>query len=110
MRYFILLCFLYPKAYASNTISFKQDLVTSAHWLPYLIALVALSAALFSLAKLTKSKGAKSSKCKVVEQLVLNHKTKVYIVAYEQQQFIIADNHNGLALHALNESPINHEH
>lgn len=110
MRALILLFYLaWQPVFANGSINFKKELSASPHWLPYLIALIAVGAILFYLAKLNKTKAPKVSKCSLVEQLTLNHKTKVYVVAFEQQQFMIADNLNGLAIHALNELPISHE-
>ncbi len=100
---FILL-FLVNPLFAEEAISFKKELVTTVHWFPYGIVLILLIIALLILAKNSKKVMTAHAKCKVIERVAIHHKTKVYVIAYQGQQFLLADNQNSLAIHALQEN------
>lgn len=109
MHLILLLCCWLP-TYAGAALSFKQEAATHSPGLAYAMALIALIAMFFCLKKFNKNKQPKIKKCQIIEQLTLNHKTRVYVIRYDQQHFMIADNPGGLAIQALNEQNINHEH
>ena len=97
---FILLFFSH-QLYAGETISFKKELVASSSWLPYGMTLVILVITLLMLAKHSKKLLHNSTQCRVVEKLSVHNKTKVYVIAYQEQKFLVADNQNSVAIHAL---------
>lgn len=109
MRLIMLLCCWLP-AYASAAISFKQEPDTHSPGLAYILVLIALVAMFVCLKKFNKNKEPKIKKCQIIEQLTLNHKTRLYVIRYDQQHFMIADNPGGLAIQSLNEQNMNHEH
>jgi hypothetical protein len=105
MRHFLgfILLFLFNPLFAEKALMFKKDLTANTHWFPYGLVLVVLIVTLFILAKKSKKISNSDSKCKVIEKLAVHHKTKVYVIAYQGQQFLLADNQNSLAIHALQE-------
>jgi hypothetical protein len=88
---------------AQEPIPYKHDFALSIHWFPYGLVLLVLCVVLAILAKKSKHKTSGSPQCRVVESLSLNHKTKMYVLDYQGQHFLIADNQHGLAIHPLKE-------
>jgi hypothetical protein len=87
---------------------FKTELVTHPHWLSYGLVLSLLCVFLIVLAKKSKKGWSHTlkraqNKCKLVEHIILNNKTKVYVLDYQGQGFLLADNQHSLALHPLGE-------
>ncbi|CEG57454.1 hypothetical protein [Legionella fallonii] len=96
-----LLFFFLHSLYAEEAITFKKELVASNSWTPYGIILLILVMALLVLAKNSKRIIPTNNQCRVVEKISVHHKTKVYVIAYQDQKFLVADNQNSLAIHAL---------
>lgn len=88
---------------AQEPIPYKHDSPLSAHWFPYGLVLLVLCIVLAILAKKSKHKTSRTTQCRVVESLPLNHKTKIYVFDYQGQHFLIADNQHALAIHPLKE-------
>ena len=103
MRFLVLiiLSFLINPLQAKNAITFKKELVANVHWFPYGLVLIVLIIAVLILAKSSKKISNTQSKCKIIEKTTLNHKTKIFVIDYQGQQFLIADNQNALAIHSL---------
>ncbi|MCL9682642.1 hypothetical protein [Legionella maioricensis] len=99
-----ILIFLVNPLFAEETINFKKELVTTVHWFPYGIVLILLFIALLLLAKNSKKVISTNAKCKIIERIAVHHKTKVYVIVYQGQKFLVADNQNSLAIHALQET------
>lgn len=87
----------------STTLIFKQDPMSNIHWFPYIVVLVVLFVVLVFLAKRPKGLIKTPSKCRVIEQIPIHHKTKIFVIDYQGQKFLIADNQNALAIHPLKE-------
>lgn len=79
-------------------IHFKQAIEPKQGWFIYLITLAALIVLAIFLAK--KPRQALSS-CLIVDKKRLGSKTTIYILEYQNQQFLLADSQQALALHAL---------
>lgn len=103
------LIFLVNPLLAQEAIIFKKELVETAHWFPYGLVLIALIAAVLMLAKNSKKIISKQSQCKVIEKIAIHHKTKIYVIDYQGQRFLVADNQNSLAIQALQETSSNYE-
>ena len=101
-RSFLALCigFMSPFAMASD-IAFKPPFAPhiSAWHLGFI--LMAFLAIFLSIARKHKSRAIFVSTCQLIEKKHLNNKTMVYIIAVQNQRFLLADNQQSLALHAL---------
>ncbi len=102
---FLLSFFIHP-LYAEEAISFKKEVVASSSWLPYGITLLTLVFGLLVLAKHSKKIIHNTTQCRIVEKISVHNKTKVYVIAYQEQKFLVADNQNSLAIHALNNTSL----
>ncbi|KTD51325.1 flagellar biosynthetic protein FliO [Legionella quateirensis] len=94
---------------ANQPVVFKKELVTNTHWSPYVLILFVLLAVLFILAQYSKKSKTTSSKCKVIEQVSVHNKTKIFVIDYQGQQFLLADNQNALTLLPLQDTELHHE-
>jgi len=105
MRYVtgLVLFFLINPLMAGEAIAFKKDLVTTTHWLPYGLVLLILISALLFFAKNTKKTFKTNPKLKVLERIAIHHKTRLYIIDYQGQQFLLADNQSSVTIQALHE-------
>lgn len=93
--------FLSSTVHAESTLAFKKEPLSTVHWFPYLLVLTLLLVALLMLAKKSKSISKHSSKNLIIEKIPINQKTQVYVLEYQGQRFLIADNQNALAIHPL---------
>lgn len=98
-----ILFFLTNSILASEAIIFKKELVSNTHWFPYGLVMIVLIIVVLILAKNSKKINSTPPKCKVIERIAVQHKTKVYVIDYQGQKFLVADNQNSLAIHALQE-------
>jgi len=97
LRYLLVLFSSVAKA--SETITFKPAFSSKIHWFNYGSVLVILLLATFYIAKKNKPVSTKKSLCQIVEKKYLGNKTVVYVIDYQQQRFLLADNQQSLALH-----------
>lgn len=84
---------------AEHSLPFKKEISTN-HLFSYLLVLGILFLTLFFLAKKSK-KLINTNQCQILERIPIHHKTKVYILDYQGQRFLIADNQNALAIQPL---------
>ncbi|MDR3501302.1 MAG: hypothetical protein P4L79_01805 [Legionella sp.] len=92
-----------PALYAQSTLTFKQDPINQLHWVPYLVVLLILLLVLSFLAKRSKGLVKKPTQGQLIEKILVHHKMQVYIIDYQGQRFLIADNQNALAIHPVQE-------
>ncbi|CAM4394499.1 MAG: hypothetical protein LEGION0403_FIIPPAGN_00791 [Legionella sp.] len=92
-----------PALHAQNTLTFKQDPINNIHWIPYLVILLILLIVLSFFAKRSKGLVKKNTQGQVIEKIPVHHKMHVYILDYQGQRFLIADNQNSLAIHPVQE-------
>ena len=85
----------------ADPIVFKQEFSPKQGWLNYGLAIMILLIVIIVLAKKHKPRSTNLSGCQLIEKKHLNNKTAVYIVEYQQQRFLLADNQNALAIHRL---------
>ena len=97
----ILLFVLSNPLLAQAALSFKQELSTDVHWLPYCLVLFTLLVILVIFSKWTKKTSRLPKQCRIIEKTLIHHKTKAYIIDYEGQRFLIADNQNAIAIQRL---------
>lgn len=93
---------------AGESLGFKKELIANTHWQSYGLILVFLVVILFLLAKYTKKTEAAGQKCKVIERIAVQNKTKMYVIDYQGQQFLLAENPNALAIHPLPQPGLHH--
>lgn len=86
---------------AADPIVFKQPFSLQHGWLMYGFALVVLLVIVLIIAKKHRPGLVNKSVCQLVEKKYLGNKTVVYVIDYQQQRFLLADNQHALALHAL---------
>ena len=86
---------------ASQTIGFKPPFSPQYNWLTMAFALVSLI--IIALISLKKFKPGFSvpSECRLIEKKYLSNKTIIYILEYQKQRFLLADNHQSITIHAL---------
>jgi len=102
MRFILFgLLFLANPLFAENTLVFKKELLSNINWFPYSMILVVLFAAVLFLAKNSKRLIRPNPDCQVIEKIMLRHKTNIYIIDYQGQRFLIAENQNALAINPL---------
>ncbi|MDI1352534.1 MAG: hypothetical protein PSV35_07160 [bacterium] len=97
----MVLLLLSSNVMAQEALTFKQDLESTMHWIPYSLLLLSLVIVLLVLSKYAKKTIHPQSQCTIVEKLHIHHKTTAVIISYQGQQFLIADNQHALAIHAL---------
>lgn len=97
------LLFLSSVLHAQSTLAFKKEPLSTVHWFPYLLVLAILLVALLVLAKKSKGLTKNNGKNLIIEKIPINHKTQIYVLDYQGQRFLIADNQNALAIHPLHE-------
>ena len=97
-----LACFV-PIAMAAEPIVFKPDFAPKQGWLNYGVAIVILLSIILVLAKKHKTRLPDLAGCKLIEKKHLGNKTMVYIVEYQQQRFLLADNQQALAVHRIDD-------
>ena len=86
---------------AEEPLIFKKEVASSVSWMPYGLVFIILLITVFILAKNSRIRVNTQSKCKILEKINIHHKTKIYIMDYDGQQFIIADNQTALAIQPL---------
>ncbi|MBA3537497.1 MAG: hypothetical protein H0T84_12975 [Tatlockia sp.] len=89
------------KQAVAESLTFKQAIEPKQGWLIYFLATLALLAIAYVLSKNTKRGFSLPSNCLIIEKKRLGAKTIVYIFEYQNRQFLLADNQQALALHAL---------
>ena len=82
-------------------LQFKNEVVSSTHWLPYASVLVILLAVLLVLSKYSNKNRITNAKANLLETIPIHYKTKAYVIEFQGQRFLIADNQNAIAIHAL---------
>ena len=90
----------------AEPIVFKQEFSPKNGWLNYGLAITVLLIVILVLAKKYKSRPPNLAGCQLVEKKHLGNKTVVYVVEYQQQRFLLADNQHALAIHPV-ESVLN---
>lgn len=106
---FLVLTFWINPLFAKEELVFKKELISNPHWYSYGLVLFLLLISIIFLARYSKKTGVTELKCKVVERINIQHKTKVYVIDYQGQQFLLADNQHALAIHPLHQSGLPHE-
>ncbi len=89
---------------------FKHEFSPHAGWLSYGVVILLLLVMIVFLAKNRKPFATNTTDCKLIEKKHVGHKTVVYVMEYQQQRFILADNQQALAIYPLmqgdsNETP-----
>ena len=84
---------------------FKPEFSPKHGWLNYGMAIVVLLIMVLVLAKKhnIKTPGLRDSSqgCQLIEKKHLGNKTVVYVIEYQQQRFLLADNQQALTIHQL---------
>lgn len=97
----------YSTIVAAEPIVFKQALSPKNGWLQYGLAITVLLILILVLAKKYKYRTPNLSSLQLIEKKHLGNKTVVYVIEYQQQRFILADNQQALAIHPLNHPETN---
>lgn len=90
-----------PLAQASEAIIFKPTFAPKQGWLLYALPILMLLVLSLLIAKKYKPRALPHANCNLVEKKYLGNKTIVYVIEYQQQRFLLADNQQALALHPL---------
>lgn len=88
-------------AFAKEPIHFKQAFVGKINWLPYGMVIILLLLAIFFISKKYKPKHQNKTLCQVIEKNYLGNKTVVYVIDYQEQRFLLADNQQALSFCAV---------
>lgn len=86
---------------AVEPIAFKPDFSPKNGWMHYGLAILILLIIMLLLAKKHTRKLPERASCQLIEKKHLGNKTVLYIVEYQQQRFLLADNQQALAIHPL---------
>lgn len=84
-----------------SAIVFKPDFVPHISGLNIGLTVMALLALAFFLARKLKPRARPLATCQLIDKMHLSHKTTLYVIAVQNQRFVLADNQLALALHAL---------
>lgn len=90
-----------PISIANDRIIFKQKFSPHHGWLNYGMAILVLLTITWVLAKKYKPKTMLSDGCQLIEKKHIGNKTIIYIIDYQQQRFLLADNQQALTIHQL---------
>ncbi len=90
-----------PLVMAGEPLVFKQPFTPKNSWLTYGSAIIMLLILVIVIAKKHKPGATQKPICQLVEKKYLGNKTVIYIIEYQQQRFLLADNQQALALHPL---------
>jgi|GEM_PF-2496993 len=88
-------------AKAGDQLVFKKAFTPGISWFTYALVLVFLLIAALLLAKRMKPANMGKSTCQVLEKKYLGNKTVVYVLDYQNQRFLLADNQHALTIQAL---------
>lgn len=80
---------------------FKHEFSSQTSSVTYGITIFLLLVIMVILAKKNRPYSMNKSDCKLIEKKHLSHKTVVYVIEYQQQRFMLADNQQALAIHPL---------
>ncbi|WP_152571614.1 hypothetical protein [Legionella norrlandica] len=97
----VLFLFAITNSVYANSITFKKELIATPQWFSYGFVFILLLIILFILARFSPKTKFTPTKCQIIEKLTVHQKTKIYIIEYQSQQFLIADNQAALAVHLL---------
>ena len=86
----------------AEPIVFKAPFAPINGWFSYATILIVLLLLIAIIIKKYKQTSAVPPNCRLVETTRLGNKTVLYLVDYQQQRFLLADNQQSLALHVLN--------
>jgi len=89
----------------TEPIVFKQEFSPKNGWFNYGLAITILLIVILVLAKKYKSKPLGPIGCQLIEKKHLGNKTVVYVIEYQQQRFLLADNQHALAIHNVGARP-----
>lgn len=84
-----------------QTIPFKQPFTLNHNLVNVSGIAVIMLILAFILVKRVHAKPSQQSACRVIEKQFLTNKTVVYVLEYQQQRFLLADNQQALAIHSL---------
>lgn len=98
---YIGLYFFMNSGFSQAELPFKSNLNETIHWGPYLSVLLILFLLLLALNKFGARFNSKSKNSHLITTLPIYNKTKAYVLEYEGQRFLIAENQNAIAIHAL---------
>ncbi|HBI21903.1 MAG TPA: hypothetical protein DDY37_04875 [Legionella sp.] len=85
----------------ASDIAFKLPFAPHISGLHVGLTVIALLAIAFFMAWKHKSRVCPVGTCQLIEKKHLGNKTIVYIIGFQNQRFLLADNQHALALHAL---------
>ena len=85
-------------------IAFKHAFYPKNGWINYGVVLALLLVIALVLAKKFKSSPPDLSGLNVIEKKTIGNKTTVYVLEYQQQRVLLADNQHALTLHGLREN------
>lgn len=88
-------------AFADNNLAFKKSFTPQIGWVNYALAIVLLLVLVFLFAKKKRPASSHAATCQLIEKKYLGNKTVVYVLDYQNQRFLLADNQHALAIHAL---------
>lgn len=94
-------CLISSLVYASEPIHFKQALVGKINWTAYGMVMMFLVLAIVYVSKKYKPKSPDKTLCHVIEKTYLGNKTVVYVIDYQEQRFLLADNQQALSFYAV---------
>jgi flagellar biogenesis protein FliO len=85
----------------TQAISFKQPFTPNHNLINVAFICISLLLLAFILIKRFQKTPLQHASCRVIEKQCLANKTIVYVIEYQQQRFLLADNQHALAIHAL---------
>lgn len=89
-------------ANAAEAITFKEPFAPGYNWLAYGVTVAILLILALVIAKKHRPGSSPQSQCTLIEKKYLGNKTVVYVLEYQKQQYLLADNQHALALQRLN--------
>jgi flagellar biogenesis protein FliO len=79
---------------------YKPEFAPQYSWISSVIILIILLMLLLFWVRKNKIRVQPTGSCRLIEKKYLSNKTVLYVIEYQTQRFLLADNQHALTLHA----------
>ncbi|MBA2709664.1 MAG: hypothetical protein H0U57_03605 [Tatlockia sp.] len=107
--FYLLTMLLLTGQVKAEALTFKEAIAPKPSWHVYLLAIFALLAILYTLAKKSKRDFFTPSSLRIIDKKRLSAKTFLFVLEYRNEHFLVADNQHTLAFQVLKPSSQNEQ-
>ncbi|MBA2655987.1 MAG: hypothetical protein H0U70_03280 [Tatlockia sp.] len=109
-KFQLIIALIITRQASAAELNFKQNFQPSLSWQLCVLSLIVIMAIAYFMAKKNKGAIAKQSNFLIIDKKNLGSKTFIYVLEYQNQQFLLADNQQALVLHAIKNETSNAIH